>query len=290
MVTEQTIRGELQELVDERDAEVEREFEEMAGRMEAQEEKAEAAQDELVATLDDQGVDVKAIWELDERRQEGVEDEMEQLSQELKGEQKILLDDTQALDEGALSPEAWYLEPYYTKIYDSSKTFYEGYSSGSVNVWCRASGGGPGTFGSGAGETKIYVDRWYTFVPDVNRYYSFHVYQPYRGYYIVRADDGFFTSKEAKAVINVEVRAHQYNWKAKSNWEVFRESGSNINVNDRYDDTDYRYYSKLLGTDRAYLLVTQEFYVYARGSGSNARLDFSEGSANYLAAPRLTVV
>lgn len=280
------LNEELQRLVEERDAEVEAEFERMETQREEQEERAREAIDELVDSLQDQDIDVKAIWDLEEQLEEEIEEE------EPEDETKELPDDPgAALEAMDISEEYWSLRPYYTKIYQSGKTHYAGYHSGAVDVWISCSGSGSGVFGEGACEGKIYVDRWYAFTPNRSGYFDFHVYQPYKGQMIVKSDDGFFTSKEAKAKIHVQVRALQNGyWKPMSQWQVESVGGDNINYDDRLDDTDYRYYKAQLGVnDQAYALVTQEFYVYARGSGSYAKNDFSTGSSNYLGAPWVTV-
>lgn len=67
---------------------------------------------------------------------------------------------------------------------------------------------------------------------------------------------------------------------------MFDLGSQNINVNDRFDGWRTMYYSDLLGGgDPAQLRVTASFYVYARGGGSTAQLDFSVGNANYIGQP-----
>ena len=66
---------------------------------------------------------------------------------------------------------------------------------------------------------------------------------------------------------------------------MFDIDSQNINVNDRFDGWRTMYYGDLLGKDRAYLRVTSSFHVYARGGGSTAQLNFSDGNANYIGMP-----
>jgi hypothetical protein len=108
-------------------------------------------------------------------------------------------------------------------------------------------------------------------------------------HHIAKADDGIFTSKRAQVDINLIARGYQYNWKGTSSTSVLHRAGDNINVNDRFDGWRTFNYSTLLGADSAYLLVTAEFYVYARGGGSHAELNFASGSANYIGVPYVYV-
>ena len=78
---------------------------------------------------------------------------------------------------------------------------------------------------------------------------------------------------------------YQYNYKGTSSTNVFDMGNDNINVNDRIDGWRTMYYPDLLGADRAYLRISSSYHVYARGGGSAAMLNFSDGNANYMGVP-----
>ncbi|MCZ2404607.1 hypothetical protein IV498_15825, partial [Paenarthrobacter sp. Z7-10] len=188
---------------------------------------------------------------------------------------------------GAINAAAlgWYT-PYYGTLHGSDGSIYwQGYNPGSIDASVVANGGGSGLFGTGAGSFTVYMDWWFTYRPTENRNYSHTVSVPFNGFYIVRADDGFWDSKEAHARIDLSAVGYQYNYKATGSANVFDLSNDNINVNDRFDGWRTLYYSDLLGADQAYLRVTTSLYVYARGGGSTATLNFSDGAANYLGVP-----
>jgi len=65
------------------------------------------------------------------------------------------------------------------------------------NYYNWAKGRGSGLFGSGAGEIQSWVEFGFWYRPRVTRFYSVIPHFRCRGYYVVRADDGFFTSKRA---------------------------------------------------------------------------------------------
>lgn len=152
-----------------------------------------------------------------------------------------------------------------------------------------AKGGGSGLFGTGVGVNQSWVEFGGWFRADANRFYSFVPHFQLRGFYIVQADDGFFTSKEARVVVSCWTNVYQYNWKGWSHVDVLNVGGDNIDVNQRFDADRYPYSSYLLGADWAFVRCTIGLYTYARGGGSYALNDFNAGSANYLGVPEIYI-
>jgi hypothetical protein len=185
----------------------------------------------------------------------------------------------------APSSLGWF-QPYYGTLHWSDGTvIWQGYNPGNITVWDSASGSGPGWFGTGAASATIFMDWWFYYTAPQDQNYNNTIYVPFHGFYILHADDGFWTSYEASASINLAATGYQYNYKPTATTNVFSMDSQNINVNDRFDGWRTMYYSDLLGADTAYLLVSASFYVYARGDGSYAELNFADGTANYLGVP-----
>jgi hypothetical protein len=184
------------------------------------------------------------------------------------------------------------IRPYYATLHGADGSIYwQGYNPGNFDLSDFASGSGPGLFGTGAGSFTVYLDWWFAFKPDASRYYNYIAHVPFHGYYLIHADDGFWDSKEAHVRIDISAQGYQYNWKAQNSTNVFDLNSQNINDNDRFDGWRTAYYSDLLGGgDTAYLLVSTSFYVYARGGGSYAELNFSAGAANYIGLPYINVI
>ena len=180
-----------------------------------------------------------------------------------------------------------WITPYYATLHGSDGSVYwQGYSPGNFDLWDSASGSGSGIFGTGAASFTVYLDWWFSFRPDATKFYGHNIYVPFNGFYILYADDGFWDSKEACAKINLTARGWQYNYKPQAAVSLFNVCSQNINVNDRFDGWRTMNYSDLLAAgDQAYLLVSASFYVYARGGGSHAELNFSVGAANYIGIP-----
>jgi hypothetical protein len=176
--------------------------------------------------------------------------------------------------------------PYYGTLHWSDGTVvWQGYNPGNIDLWDSSSGGGSGLFGTGASSATFIMDWWFTYAAPENRNYAHTIYVPFHGFYILYSDDGFWDSKETHARIDLSAAGYQYNYKTTGSTNVFDIDSQNINVNDRFDGWRTMYYSDLLGADKAYLRVSASFYVYARGGGSFAELNFNDGTANYIGAP-----
>lgn len=179
----------------------------------------------------------------------------------------------------------WFTPYYGTLHWADGTVVWQGYNPGNIDLWISASGSGSGIFGTGAASGTLVMDWWFTYIPPTNRNYAHTIWVPFHGFYIAYADDGFWDSKEAHARIDLSAVGYQYNYKAPGGTNVFDIQSQNINVNDRFDGWRTMYYSDLLGADRAYLRVSASYYVYARGGGSTAQLNFSDGDANYMGIP-----
>lgn len=171
--------------------------------------------------------------------------------------------------------------PYYGVLHGSDGSIYwQGANPGDINLSDYANGSGSGLFGTGAASFTVYMDWWFRYLAPQNRNYGHTIWVPFHGFYVVEADDGFWDSKQAHARIDLSAVGYQYNWKAAGGTNVIDIGDDNIKVNDRLDGWRTMYYADLLGADWAYLRVTASFYVYARGGGSKAQLNFADGNAN----------
>jgi hypothetical protein len=148
-------------------------------------------------------------------------------------------------------------------------------------------GAGLGCVG-GSARRRVCVDWFYRFRPRWTKWYRVVPNVVYNGFCIVRASESWYC-KYAQAKIDLGVNARQYNWKGWSWWNVFNVESSDILVNRRFDTTRRVNYGALLRRNvLAWIRVRTCLYVYAKGSGSYAKLDFSTGS-NRICAPWLYV-
>lgn len=282
----------LQELITARDADVQR----MAqARQSAQLEMDRRAENSSGRTMRSLGDLADVVRKLQDNAQDYaketsglISDAKARISERPKEDPAALVEERAA----AVSAAALYavLVPYYVRLYNSDgTTYYSAYSPGSVDLRDDAQGSGNGWFGSGAASIDVLADWWYYFSPNTDRWYNYTIVAPMHGFYICYADDGFWDSKEAHVKADISATGYQYTWKPTTTTNLFDYDGQNINLANRYDNSPVFYYSDLLGADTAYVRVTQSLYGYARGDGSHAELNFSDGSANYLSPPTIYV-
>jgi len=305
MLTEEEIREKLGKLRAERTSRIESEFKRRKEESDELEKRGQESLKALTKVLKEQKINIAAIQAIGVPSKEPLEKRVEKIRERMRGlARRPSNEDRSVISSISLSTTVQSylsLTPYYTHIYDygggSGWTDlpwegedFSGYYSGPIGVMWWVKGGGTGNFGTGASRMTGIVDRWFFFNPDVTRYYSFTVYEPFYGFYIVEAHDGDLTSKRASVSIETRIHAYQYNWLSEKEYSIFSRGGRNINESERFDTTRTFYYSELLGGgDVAFLLVSQVFVVYARGQYSYAEWNFSKGSANYLPAPYVHV-
>jgi hypothetical protein len=185
----------------------------------------------------------------------------------------------------APSSLGWFTPYYGTLHWSDGNVVWQGYNPGNIDLWDSCSGDGWGCLGTGACSGTLVMDWWFTYAAPTDRDYGHTIWVPFHGFYILYSDDGFWDCKDAHARIDLSAVGYQYNYKATGSTNVFDIESQNINTNDRFDGWRTMYYSDLLGADQAYLRVSASFYVYARGGGSSAQLNFSDGGANYIGVP-----
>lgn len=109
------------------------------------------------------------------------------------------------------------------------------------------------------------------------------------GYYWVRANDGFWTSKEARIRLRMCTRLYQYFYTPWHYWTVRDRGDDNIDENGRVDTSTYHINGRadlLVGAgDPVYVQVMAELFCDTEGSGSHALLNLQTGAGNYIRIP-----
>ncbi len=144
---------------------------------------------------------------------------------------------------------------------------------------------GDGTGISDDNDVTTWTKLFFAFWPRQNGHVR--AYVPYftRGWYRVRANDGFFTSKEACVDLDVNVRLHQNYWGGNVKDNVFRLSDDNINRSGRIDLNRTLYSGSLpVGANKWVICeVEVRTRVETEGSGSIATLSFR--GSDYIFVP-----
>jgi hypothetical protein len=115
------------------------------------------------------------------------------------------------------------------------------------------------------------------------------------GSYYVRANDGYFTSKEAQVQVKITTRIFRpdYTYAEYFTWTVLDKGSDNIDEAARVDFTGWNNSAKAqsqVNTGESLTVqVIAELVNHANGSGSHALLDFQTGEGNQIRIPNIAV-
>jgi hypothetical protein len=153
-----------------------------------------------------------------------------------------------------------------------------------IKIESHDTGAGIGWGLATAGPPPAVVEVGFYFVPDQNAHYTFTASFAFHGFYILKADDGVFTSKEASVLLGFSLQAYQYDLRPpKSFPNLIDRDSQKINEFDSYDNVltfsdsqDFRQGEPVV------IIATITYNASARGDGSFAQIDFKDGDANYI--------
>jgi hypothetical protein len=155
-------------------------------------------------------------------------------------------------------------------------------NSSEIHPIADAKGAGAGFNDSNSAHTSCWF--WYYLSGDLITTPGTITVWPYfdiHGFYQVRANDGFFTSKEADVALTLTTRLHKYDYTADQvgTWVYLNKGKDNINEENRIDFTGYGNAAKatahMLTGEPLLVQVIVNLKTNAKGGGSHARLDFT---------------
>lgn len=133
---------------------------------------------------------------------------------------------------------------------------------------------------------------WYSWRPPEDGLYLFVVQVEHSGFVIARADDRWYNCKEATAIAYATARVHQDHWLEGHRQEVIRIDSGNVQEASRLDGAAVFVFTESLQAnpgDEMFIRVVFAITTDAWGGGSYAELNFADGEANYLSAPRVFI-
>ena len=155
--------------------------------------------------------------------------------------------------------------------------------SGNLKISADDRGSGTGWWAV-AGPPPVPHDVVFTFIPAETTTYDMTAIFAFHGFYVLVADDGFFTHKYAEVSMDVSMNANQYvdlGWQSMP--RPIDASGDNINEFESYDQTKFFDFSApLRAGDPVVVTARITLNAVASGSGSHAEINFSDGTANYI--------
>jgi len=152
-----------------------------------------------------------------------------------------------------------------------------------IKIKSEQTGSGTGWL-DGPGDIPRFADVVFFFTPHQSASYTFTACLAFHGFYVLRADDGWLTSKHAEVHAHVWLNAFQFVDRGfKSFPPVIDRNGDNISEFDNFDhilnfsDTqDFREGEPVAVTARI------EVEAKAIGGGSHAEVNFKDGDANFV--------
>jgi hypothetical protein len=155
--------------------------------------------------------------------------------------------------------------------------------AGNLKIEAHDSGSGTGWWAT-AGPPPVPHDVIFSFVPAETRTYDLTAIFAFHGFYVLVADDGFWTHKNAEVSMDFAMNANQY---VDLGWKTFPRpidaSGDNINDFESYDRTLFFDYSASLRQgDPVVVTARITLNAAASGSGSHAEINFADGTANFI--------
>ena len=224
-------------------------------------------------------------------------------------EKRVIEDRISARLAGEHSP-GWY---FFNSAYYGSGSVYTHNEGGTTEgsyiplTWGTSNEMNPRSYAGGAGsgfsdDNYVFTKSWHWFyIPSsyITRPVRIAVW-PYfdvHGYYWVRANDGFWTSKEARIRLRMCTRLYQYYWTPWHIWTVKNRGNDNINETNRVDYSGYNHNARALlqvgAGDGVYVQVMAELFSYTEGSGSQALWHLQKhvltGPGNYIRIPKIAV-
>lgn len=292
MISKKIINEKLSELIKLRDAQVMSDITKQKREAERNKQKAESYVRDINSIFKKNNIDISAFDALEEKRATMAIEETEQVR---KAFVNSLLEINETNFEMAEENYGFqYLEPTNTRQYDTDgKIVVEGPDIKDVEVLAKDKGEGSGlgwwASASSASHHDATVDRYFYFIPPVTGIYRLTVNQRLNGFYIVRADDGIFSSKKAGITLDGYIKVFQYFWDT-LDFTVLKYYDDNINKSGRFDKfLQANFDVELGGADPVFVQFTLQFDAMAVGGGSEAELNFKDGNANSVRQPLLYV-
>jgi hypothetical protein len=134
-----------------------------------------------------------------------------------------------------------------------------------------------------ADQTDAQVTFYFPFIPDQTATWDLLTLVDLMGFYIIYADDGFWTCKESAAKVQVTMDVYQYFWNGAQQFPLIDIDESNINQEQLITEYgNYFYRVALREGDWAFVALTVGIHTFAKGGGSYSEINFADGTGNYI--------
>jgi hypothetical protein len=147
----------------------------------------------------------------------------------------------------------------------------------------------------GAEATPFQASRFevhFAFIPATTGTYEMTGILGFHGFYLLRADDGFFSCRSAEVSLTVDMNVHQY---VDAGWKTFPKFldrvEQNVNEISNFDRTGFfDYTTPLRAGDPVVVTLRGHVFSGSWGGYTHAELNFADGNANYVEPLFLSVI
>lgn len=176
------------------------------------------------------------------------------------------------------------LPPFGVFFYPPGTTEVQPLSPGQIKMKDVSSGSGLGWPWATAGAVVSPADIVFYFVPEFSGTYSLTVAIAFHGFFVVQADDGTWTSKEASVKMDVSMDTYSHvDRGTKSFTSPIDLDSQNIDEFQNFDKVlTFSDTQVLRAGDPTVVTCSISIAASARGGGSYAEINFSDGDANYI--------
>lgn len=278
---ESELREWIEELAEEQ-AEKERQKSERIERRQDLEDRRQRRLERMKNELEEHGIDPEPFISSEDSELETLEEERDERREELmgQGESVDLPNETSTFIDGATfqSARSNAYNPYYVEVRvgRDNELEFSTYDPEPLDIVLESP-----TF-----DRPTTVNWWFSFTPDEQRYWDFHVHTPYRGFYSLEIEghEYWLWPSIARAEIIEEVRVHQNNaGPVEKRVRLYHETRDE-EVQNRFDQVFTQHYGHLLTSgDQALLHVHQKFDIYYHYAASE--LNFGTGTGNRVPVP-----
>ena len=183
----------------------------------------------------------------------------------------------------ALAPKAKWIEGIEGKV---GNPWIVPDNPETVNMWQWSRGGGLGNCLGNPDFTEdgmVRYDIFFQFVPDKTASWELTAVITYSGFWVLRADDGYFSCKYAGVLLRTTLDVYQYFWRGPERLVLVDKEHAHIEDEQFVDVTPFQWMTaRLRAGDPVWIRARIEMVAYASGAGSYAEINFRDGEANYI--------
>lgn len=294
MTTERMLEAQFRALHEQSSGAYAEEVKRWQSAVEEEREYLKADESELRGSLKASGIDLDLLDRRDQRAADRTEAELKRLRPGLLERPSQQLTDWKQRSLAGGGSCAVQAAPYAVRLIAADSKVFADVAGERSGLWVfpdnpgriqlRESDRGSGTgCWASASPPPPTASIWWQFTPDRSGRWEISPIVAFHGFYIMRADDGYFSCKVAKARLHAQLRVTQYGLILDKQFKLIDRSEDDVNETKFYDRTEFLWdIVQLRAGDPVWVEVAISVRAVAAGGGAYAEVNFGEGVANYI--------